>query len=246
MNFIDLGLPSGTLWAESNEEGFYTFDEAVEKYSNNMPTNEQLGELKDYCKWEWMGDGYKITGHNGNAITLPAAGIRSCFSGVYYVGLCGFYWSSTPDDSYDAWSLFFDSSDVIADYSYLRYGLSVRLVKNKNNNMNKILNLGKVKLTMRDNGFPKGFILKRELTLREARYLMSQLLGIDISDRDCFEFQYEYKEYNDGLCQDVNAWLRGDADDSVIAEYAYDCSDEQLGMHNMLIITQYLIKKGII
>lgn len=115
-----------------------------------------------------------------------------------------------------------------------------------NENNMKILNLGKVKLTMHDNGFPKGFILKRELTVREARYLMSQLLGIDISERDDFESQEEYKEYNDGLCQDVNDWLRGDADESVIAEYAYDCSEEQLGMHNMLIITQYLIKKGII
>lgn len=111
--------------------------------------------------------------------------------------------------------------------------------------MNKILNLGKVKLTMHDNGFPKGFILKRELTVREARYLLDKLLGIDISDRECFEFQEYYNEYNDELCNNVNAWLRGDADDSIIAGYAYD-SDEQLGMHNMLIITQFLMKKGII
>lgn len=112
--------------------------------------------------------------------------------------------------------------------------------------MNKILNLGKVKLTMHDNGFPRGFILKRELTVREARYLMYELLGINICEREDYESQEEYKEYNDGLCLDVNKWLRGDADESVIADYAYDCSDEQLGMHNMLIITQYLIKKGII
>lgn len=112
--------------------------------------------------------------------------------------------------------------------------------------MNKTLNLGKIKLTMHDNGFPRGFILKRELTVKEARYLMYELLGIDIGEREDYESQEEYKEYNDRLCWDVNAWLRGDVDESVIAEYAYDCSDEQLGMHNMLIIAQYLIKKGII
>lgn len=40
--------------------------------------------------------------------------------------------------------------------------------------------------------------------------------------------------------------LVGDTDDYKIAGYAYDCSDESLGMFNMLTITQYLIKKGII
>ena len=32
--------------------------------------------------------------------------------------------------------------------------------------MNKILNLGKVKLTMHKNGFPKGFVMRRKATLR--------------------------------------------------------------------------------
>ena len=38
MEYIDLGLPSGTLWADCNEEGFYYFDEAVEKYGYRLPT----------------------------------------------------------------------------------------------------------------------------------------------------------------------------------------------------------------
>ncbi len=35
--YIDLGLPSGTLWATENEEGYFTFDEAVEKYGDSLP-----------------------------------------------------------------------------------------------------------------------------------------------------------------------------------------------------------------
>ena len=54
------------------------------------------------------------------------------------------------------------------------------------------------------------------------------------------------KDYNNELYNDVNDWLVGDTDDYKIAQYAYDCSDESLGMFNMLTITQYLIKKGII
>ena len=112
--------------------------------------------------------------------------------------------------------------------------------------MRKFLNIGKVKLEMHNNGFPKGFILKRKLTLRECRYILSSLLGIDILEKEDFEYQEEYKDYNNELYNDVNDWLTGDIDDYKIAQYAYDCSDESLGMFNMLTITQYLIKKGII
>ena len=112
--------------------------------------------------------------------------------------------------------------------------------------MNKILNLGKVKLTMHKNGFPKGFVMKRKATLRECRYILYTLLGINICTREDFEFPEEYKEYNEELLNDVNDWLSGECDDDCISEYAYDCSDEPLGLHNMLIITNYLQKKGII
>ncbi len=32
--FVDLGLPSGLLWAEKQEEGYYTHEEAVKKYGS--------------------------------------------------------------------------------------------------------------------------------------------------------------------------------------------------------------------
>ena len=37
--------------------------------------------------------------------------------------------------------------------------------------MNRILNLGKVKLTMHRNGFPKGFVMKRKLFDSEAKVM---------------------------------------------------------------------------
>lgn len=113
-------------------------------------------------------------------------------------------------------------------------------------NMNRILNLGKVKLTMHENGFPKGFVLKRKATLRECRYILDNLLGINICTSEDYDYAEEYKEYNEELVQDVNDWLAGERDEDSISKYAYDCMDEQLGMHNMLIITNYLQKKGII
>ena len=127
--YIDLGLPSGTVWKNTNEEGYYAFDEAVSKYSNYLPTKEQWEELKNLCQWEWIGDGYRVNGPNGNSITLPAEGIRFCNGVVYGGGSCGDYWSSTPDDSDCAWRLCFDSSCVFVYNGLQSNGRSVRLVK---------------------------------------------------------------------------------------------------------------------
>ena len=127
--YVDLGLSSGTYWKETNESGFYNYDNAVSKFGNKLPTKEQLEELKNECEWTWLGNGYKVTGPNGESITLPAAGFRGCSGGVYYVGTYGYYWSSTPGGSDYAWYLDFDSSEVNMDNYRRCNGLSVRLVQ---------------------------------------------------------------------------------------------------------------------
>lgn len=128
--YVDLGLPSGTLWKDKNESGgFYTYDEAMKAFGNDLPTKEQFEELKSSCNWTWTGNGYKVTGPSGASITLPAAGFRGS-SDVYSVGSYGSYWSSTPDGSDYACSLYFNSDGCRVDGSGSRrnYGLSVRLV----------------------------------------------------------------------------------------------------------------------
>ncbi len=128
--YVDLGLPSGAMWKNKNEEGgFYTYDEAMSKFKNDLPTEEQLIELKDKCTWTWMDNGYKVMGPNGNSIFLPAAGYRFCDGSVGRVGWNGYYWSSTPGGSKFAWYLYFNSGSV-SMYSYSRCnGLFVRLVR---------------------------------------------------------------------------------------------------------------------
>ena len=127
--YVDLGLSSGTYWKETNESGFYNYENAVSKFADNLPTKEQFEELKNECEWTWLGNGYKVTGPNGESITLPAAGYRGCNGDVYNVGTYGSYWSSTPRDSDDAWYLDFRSSGVNM-YSVARCaGQSVRLVQ---------------------------------------------------------------------------------------------------------------------
>ncbi|MCQ2318846.1 MAG: hypothetical protein MJZ90_08025 [Bacteroidales bacterium] len=73
--YVDLGLHSGTLWKDKNEEGgFYIYDQAMSKFGNELPTKEQFEELKSSCKWAWTGSGYKVTGPSGASIYLPAEG----------------------------------------------------------------------------------------------------------------------------------------------------------------------------
>lgn len=128
--YVDLGLPSGTLWKDRNESGFYDYDEAVRSFGNKLPTWAQLEELKDACTWSWTGSGYNVTGPNGNKIYLPAAGCRDCDGNVFDVGAYdGYYGSSTPSDSESVWCLFFYSSGVSMYYGRRCSGRSVRLVQ---------------------------------------------------------------------------------------------------------------------
>ncbi len=128
---VDLGLPSGTLWKDKNEGGeFYTYEQAINKFGDELPTKEQFEELRSKCQWTWTGNGYKVTGLNGNYISLPAAGDRGCGGSLIDMGRpYGYYWSSTPSGSDDAWDLYFDSDNVRMVHSKRCNEHSVRLVQ---------------------------------------------------------------------------------------------------------------------
>ena len=89
--FVDLGLPSGTLWAsdyvkkDDNDMTFYVTQENGADYE--IPTYEQFKELMDECKWEqkseknWTESGFYYwhewaicLGPNGNKITFEKTG----------------------------------------------------------------------------------------------------------------------------------------------------------------------------
>lgn len=132
--YVDLGLPSGTLWADRNVEantpkdngGYFTFKEAQKK--GIVPSEEQFQELIEECKWNWKGNGYEVVGPNGNSIFLPAAGYRDG-SDVYYVGSNGYYWSSSVFYDSGAYCLYFISDDAYVYDDGRSNGQSVRLVK---------------------------------------------------------------------------------------------------------------------
>ena len=135
VEYIDLGLPSGALWANQNEQnpqdtiGFYTYTEAINRYGKNIPTKEQWKELIDQCEWTLRNKTYIVTGSNGNSIKLPISGYRQSSGTVIGVGIDGEYWSSTLDGTNIAWCLIMDLEGPYMDGEYCNYALSVRLVK---------------------------------------------------------------------------------------------------------------------
>lgn len=94
--YVDLGLPSGTMWKSENEGiGYYSYDDANSNFGNALPSINQWKELMNVCEWRWVGKGFDVVGPNGNYIFLPAPGRRYCDGEINYVGVSGYYWSST-------------------------------------------------------------------------------------------------------------------------------------------------------
>lgn len=134
--YVDLGLPSGTLWAVDNEDGYYSYQDAINTFGkNNLPKLTDFAELYDYCEWKWNEEkkGMVVIGPNGNNIFFPASGFRSHRNGeLGNVGFNGCYWSVTPNNS-SAYGLSFynDGGVVPAGINSLVYKFSIRKIKRK-------------------------------------------------------------------------------------------------------------------
>ena len=126
--FVDLGLPSGRLWATENAPGFYTFDEAVDTFGELLPKGSAMVELIEESEVSWNREkkGLDITGPNGNTIFLPADGYRWEME-VNNVKLEGDYWTRMPSSRAYARRLGFSSGGVYPlNFSYRSPGFSVR------------------------------------------------------------------------------------------------------------------------
>ena len=140
-NYVDLGLPSGNKWKTTNETNpesaynLFTFDEAVEKFGDQLPTRGQLDELLEKCDWTWdtIKKGCNVVGPNGNSIFLPAAGSINHSGNFGGVGQYGSYWSSStsPDNVYGKNIYFGYDVDPDLNGVYRDCCNSVRLVKTK-------------------------------------------------------------------------------------------------------------------
>lgn len=147
--YVDLGLPSGTLWKTYNENcGQLTYEEAMTRFGNNLPTKEQWEELVGCCSWTWTGSGYKVTASNNETLYFTVDGIFTDKKKKKKTkdGQFGMYWSSTPTDisSMDkwtqriineaggaSWGLKLDQKGRVVGDGFGEWSCSIRLVKNQ-------------------------------------------------------------------------------------------------------------------
>lgn len=110
--YVDLGLPSGTLWAEESVQCLVSYDVAMDFYGNAIPSQTQWEELMNNCTWTYgeLDDniyGFTVKGSNGNTINLLCQGSLTC-KGVYIESDTeGWYWTSTATDEDNAYAAFF-------------------------------------------------------------------------------------------------------------------------------------------
>lgn len=109
---------------------------------------------------------------------------------------------------------------------------------------NKTYNIDTFQMTMEKNGFPKGFILNRDLTLDECKHIMEHLLGISLGDVSDFFDVEEYNGYCDELVKNVNDWLRGDCDDDYLM-YIYAYGDD-IGVMNIIPVIEFLQERNVL
>lgn len=100
-NFVDLGLPSKTLWGIYNDPEMITLTDATRiGYGPFLPTKEQVQELKSECLWifDKEKNGFTVSGKNGNNIFLP---LRDEVFGFYHTSSMindNHYWAFSIDE----------------------------------------------------------------------------------------------------------------------------------------------------
>lgn len=151
--FVDLGLPSGTLWAADYEK---MKDEAGEKQvlylphgkasQLNIPTKEQWDELLSNCRWEGSWSSSAITfygvyciGPNGNSIFFGSRGLmKECqISDIpNYGGGKAYFWIRDNEEGLEKKAIQIsgeifreDMEEIVSVFS--GYKLPIRLVKAK-------------------------------------------------------------------------------------------------------------------
>ncbi len=131
--YIDLGLPSETLWSNDYEKMdektlFLTYEKA-EEYS--LPSVKQCEELFSKCRWTYTRtSGFTCIGPNGNIIRFRHTGFMKIEGKIIRFDQC-YMWLSFDDSGTTKKGMVQDGEVMKISDVFMGYRLPVRLVKNK-------------------------------------------------------------------------------------------------------------------
>ncbi len=134
--YVDLGLPSGTLWSNDYEKidgrrVYQTYENAVQQ---NIPTKEQCEELLRFCKFSVSpGPVYECVRPNGNYVRFRSTGYIKTERNTVYNNKA-FFWHVDDNDSFDsknAIRIAKEESSIQTKIGscFIGYKLPIRLVK---------------------------------------------------------------------------------------------------------------------
>lgn len=89
--YVDLGLPSGTLWPSKTVNAEYNYETALDMCRIEgaaIPSIQQWNELINECTWNPVSNGCEVQGRNGNKILLRFTGDYP--SGSYWTSTCSY------------------------------------------------------------------------------------------------------------------------------------------------------------
>lgn len=127
---------SSSYGVQDNLVTLATTDDAASKAWGNKwrtPTVNEIKELVEECSWSYWGNGYEVTGPNGNSIFLPYTGYRDG-TGLESHDWCGCYWSSSLNtyNNKEANRMYFNDNGRKQKESSKRYiGCAIRPVTGK-------------------------------------------------------------------------------------------------------------------
>lgn len=110
----------------------------------------------------------------------------------------------------------------------------------------KTFDIGIVTTLLTLDNYPKGLVLKRELTIAECRYILKKILDIDICTREDIINEEEYTEQNLEYQKVVNKWLRGECSSKNIDYFRTIWDDRKIDIIDLIPILTYLKKRKII
>ena len=140
VEYVDLGLQSGTLWSNKFEMidgkiSYFTYGEAS---AYNLPTEEQVKELLETCKWKFtyinsQSRKYDCIGPNGNSISFLSYGYKEVNSKIACHETIRFWAKDTCNDlDKSSVYMYYDKCQIKEiNKMFMGYRLPVRLVKSK-------------------------------------------------------------------------------------------------------------------
>jgi hypothetical protein len=145
LEFVDLGLPSGTKWSTKliGEDDFADYLAYADAASYGLPTIEQVEELANYCRWQrdFKGQtfyGATCIGKNGKEIYIHSWGYKEgdnlrCYG---YGADTIFFWISNKEMEGEMEAIkLYNVKDEKPEYEIVKlfsgYKVPVMLVSNK-------------------------------------------------------------------------------------------------------------------